>query len=58
MAAAAAAGPEALVRRFWRQVFDERDLTAVREKLTADFRWRGSLSSESEGVTALRLVSP
>jgi predicted ester cyclase len=49
-AAASGEGPEALVRRFWRQVFDERDLTAAREMLTADFRWRGSLGSESEGV--------
>ena len=49
-AAAPGEGPETLVRRFWRQVFDERDLTAAREMLTADFRWRGSLGSESEGV--------
>jgi predicted ester cyclase len=49
-AAASSEGPEALVRRFWRRVFDERDLTAAREMLTADFRWRGSLGSESEGV--------
>ena len=50
MAAASGEGPEALVRRFWRQVFDERDLTAAREMLTADFRWRGSLGSESQGA--------
>ena len=50
MAAASGEGPEALVRRFWRQVFDERDLTAAPEMLTADLRWRGSLGSESEGV--------
>jgi hypothetical protein len=37
-AAASSEGPEALVRRFWRRVFDERDLTAAREMLTADFR--------------------
>jgi predicted ester cyclase len=43
-------GPEALVRRFWRQVFNERNLTAARELLTTDFRWRGSLGSESEGI--------
>jgi predicted ester cyclase len=43
-------GPEALVRRFWRQVFDERNLPAARELVTPDFRWRGSLGSESEGV--------
>jgi hypothetical protein len=29
-------------------VFDERDLTAAREMLTADFRWRGSLDSEAK----------
>jgi hypothetical protein len=49
-AAVSSQGPEALVRRFWRRVFDERDLTAAREMLTADFRWRGSLGSESEAV--------
>ena len=43
-------GPEALVRRFWRQVFDERDLSAARELVTPDFRWRGSLGSEAEGL--------
>jgi hypothetical protein len=39
-AAASSEGPEALVRRFWRRVFDERDLTAAWEMLTADFRCR------------------
>jgi predicted ester cyclase len=48
-AAASSEGPEALVRRFSRRVFDARDLTA-RAMLTADFRWRGSLGSESQGV--------
>lgn len=39
-----------LVRRFWRQVFDERDLAAARQLVTADFAWRGSLGSQSTGV--------
>jgi predicted ester cyclase len=43
-------GPEALVRRFWRQVFDQRNLPAARQLVTADFRWRGSLGSESDGI--------
>jgi predicted ester cyclase len=49
-AEASTEGPEALVRRFWQQVFNERDLAAARELVTADFRWRGSLGSESEGT--------
>lgn len=43
-------GPEALVRRFWRQIFDERNLPAARGLVTPDFRWRGSLGSQSEGI--------
>ena len=39
-----------LVRRFWRQVFDERDLVAARHLVTTDFAWRGSLGSQSTGV--------
>ncbi len=38
-----------LVRRFWREVFDERRLDAADELVVPDFRWRGSLGSSSRG---------
>lgn len=45
-----AEGAGALVRRFWRELFDERRLERAAELVTPDFRWRGSLGSESEGL--------
>lgn len=42
--------PEALVRRFWRQVFDERDLAAAPALLAPDVAWRGSLGTEAHGL--------
>lgn len=42
--------PETLVRRFWRQVFDERDLAAVPGLVTLGFAWRGSLGRHTSGV--------
>lgn len=58
-------GPEALVRRFWQQVIGEWDNDTARELVTTDFRWRGSLGSESTGLdeflaylAAARLAMP
>ena len=46
----AVAEPEALVRRFWRTVFDERDLSAAPALLAPDVAWRGSLGAETAGL--------
>ena len=52
-AAAAQQPPElALVRRFWREVFDERRLETTPDLVAPDLRWRGSLGSSSEGLDA------
>lgn len=41
---------EALVRRFWQQVFDDRDLAAAAGLVAADLQWRGSLGRETSGL--------
>lgn len=41
-----------LVRRFYEDVWNAHDRTAIAELLTEDFRFRGSLSRECEGLEA------
>lgn len=41
-----------IVRRFWRCVFDERDLSVVTEMVSPDLRWRGSLGTQTTGISA------
>jgi steroid delta-isomerase-like uncharacterized protein len=42
----------ASVRRFYRDIWNANDRTAIPALLTADFRFRGSLGQESVGVEA------
>jgi len=39
-----------LVRRFWRCVFNERDLSVVEGMVSPDFAWRGSLGTQTSGI--------
>jgi len=41
---------ELIVRRFWRCVFDEGDLSVVEGMVTPEFAWRGSLGTQTFGA--------